>query len=147
MIVTKVVSKIGTKSISTGTASIENTLRDRPPVSLSSTELASKNPTNIDPQSPINIDAGLKLKTRKPRSPPQKPKPDSLIHLAIGINPTASDAPAISAIPAARPSILSSRLTALVMPITKDRDKRVNQFVSGKRNCEPQPDYITEPIS
>ena len=60
--VTSVVSKIGTSSTSTGTASTAATLRDRPlPVPAASTLEARKKPTNIEPQSPMKIDAGWRL--------------------------------------------------------------------------------------
>jgi len=57
--VTNVVSKIGTSSTSTGTASTAMTLRDRPPpVPLTSAMEARKKPMNIEPQSPMKIEAG-----------------------------------------------------------------------------------------
>jgi hypothetical protein len=46
-----------------GTARIEKIPLDRPPAWPISTELASRKPTNIDPQSPIKIDDGT-LKER-----------------------------------------------------------------------------------
>ena len=57
--VTSVVSKIGTTSTSTGTARTAATLRDRPPPVAGNTALqARKKPTNIEPQSPMKIEAG-----------------------------------------------------------------------------------------
>ena len=44
-----------------GTASTGRKLRDLPPFTLISAELARKNPTNIEPQSPMKIDAGFEL--------------------------------------------------------------------------------------
>ena len=61
--VTNVVSKMGMTSTSTGTPRTAMTLRDRPPPlkPASSAELERKKPTNIDPQSPMKIVAGLRL--------------------------------------------------------------------------------------
>ena len=57
--VTNVVSKIGTTNTSTGTARTATTLLERPPPGpLTSALDASRKPTNIDPQSPMKIDAG-----------------------------------------------------------------------------------------
>ena len=118
--VTKVVSNIGTKSISTGTASIATTPRDRPPIWLSNTELERKNPTNIDPQSPIKIDAGLELKTRKPSNAPTNTAYESVsFTLPFIAKFIASEIAAIAEIPAASPSMLSSRFIAFVIPTTQ----------------------------
>ena len=80
----------------------------------------SKKPTNIDPQSPIKIDAGLKLKTRNPSKAPINTaikSRSSVCPLPAKLSP--SDTAPMVAIPAARPSMLSSRLMALVMPISQ----------------------------
>ena len=64
--VTSVVSKIGMTSNSTGTASTDINPRDRPPETCNSDVPARKKPMNIDPQSPMKMEAGLKLYTRNP---------------------------------------------------------------------------------
>src|SRR5207244_12545705 len=61
--VTRVVSKIGMTKINTGAARTDNRLRDRPvaPAELRSAVDARKNPMNIEPESPMKIEAGLEL--------------------------------------------------------------------------------------
>jgi hypothetical protein len=44
-----------------GTARIGTRLLDLPPERFTSAALASKNPTNIEPESPMKIEAGFEL--------------------------------------------------------------------------------------
>ncbi len=146
---TKVVSKIGTNKTSAGTAKIEMMPRERPPTSVIKTELASRNPTNIEPQSPIKIEAGLKLKTRNPMSAPMKAaKKTSSLNCPLAANPAARETAAIAAIPAESPSILSSRLIALVMPMSQKQVMamfKTSEFVHG--TTIPKPMTIATPIN
>src|SRR6266581_3017812 len=132
-IVTNVVSKIGMNRTKMGTASTGRKLRERPPERFIKAELARKNPINIDPQSPMKIEARCELYTRKARSDAAKA---ASISASIGCPPdkklSARKPEAIAAIPAASPSMLSSRLIALVIPtsqkIVKIRLREANRL-------------------
>ena len=73
---TKPVSRIGIKRMSTGIEIMEARLKNPvPPVCLELPEMvrqARVKPMNRLPASPMNMEAGLKLKTRKPRIAPKK---------------------------------------------------------------------------
>ena len=74
--VTSVVSMIGISSNSTGMASTASTFRRSPSEAPTWFETRvrppRKNPRNSDPQSPMKMDAGLKLKNRNATTAPRK---------------------------------------------------------------------------
>ena len=76
-------------------------------------------PRNRLPLSPMKIFAGLKLKIRKPPAAPAiaAATPVPAMPPEISEKP-ASTMAAMQEIPAESPSMLSSRLTALVIPMT-----------------------------
>jgi hypothetical protein len=61
MTVTNVVSKIGIRRTKIGTARTGRKLRERPPEMLIREVVARKKPMNIEPQSPIKMEAGFEL--------------------------------------------------------------------------------------
>ena len=116
---TRVVSKIGPSSSKIGPATTETIpegcVPDRPATSVSA---ARFNPRNKLPVSPMKMDAGWKLYTRKPVVAPSRDarySADGVAPVCVNM-PTMRNRPAISAVPAHRPSMLSSRLKPLVIP-------------------------------
>jgi len=79
-------------------------------------------PISIDPLSPINIEAGLKLKYKKPSNAP--PRADDIRHIITLFEAkpkTKFVTQTKNARPAARPSIPSTRFIALIIPTIHNR--------------------------
>jgi hypothetical protein len=123
MIVTRVVSRIGTARTRMGRKSVATVvpaafqLAERP-------SAASEKPSSWLPESPMKIAAGLpgrRLKGRKPaQASPTASARTSTSRLSCVVEPSmAKYAQAIAAIVAARPSMLSRRLKAFVIPTSQ----------------------------
>src|SRR4030042_5577032 len=91
---------------------------------------AIMNPMKRLPASPMKILAGLKLYTRNPRRDPRytelviRTKPGALLVCAFRKCVRKTKPPAIKAIPADNPSMLSRRLKALGIPTIQIMEKK-----------------------
>ncbi len=116
---TRAVSKSGISSSSTGAATTESTF-DSVVLRLSDDKVNadSVTPMNRLPLSPMKIDAGGKLKTRKPSIAPSSREAYEVVGMGSSTEPDPASraATAMTAIPTQRPSMLSRRLNALVTP-------------------------------
>ena len=115
---------IGSKNINTGTPI--TAMRSEACCCWAIARPASVKPRNMLPLSPIKMPAGGKLKTRKPAKAPASAR---LTHSRAIFPASQKKYPktraAISAIPPASPSILSSRLSAFVIPTSQKYVKRI----------------------
>src|SRR3972149_3764177 len=139
VMVTNVVSKIGTSRRSTGTSRTAATPREEgnPPRGESP---ARKKRRKKLPAAPIKIRAGGKFLRRKPKTAPMKtaeaPAPPGFPSQR---KKTRRKPPAINAIPAERPSMLSSRLKAFVIPtIQKSVRKTSRRGIEVRRRRKPK---------
>jgi hypothetical protein len=97
---------------------------------------AIENPRKRLPQSPMKMRAGLKLKARNPSAAPPMALPTATV-VSLPVSPpnTVITRAAMPAMPAASPSMLSRRLTALVMPMTQSK---VRGNDSHRGQCRPK---------
>lgn len=114
--ITSVVSNIGRPKITIGIAKVKACVF----VNLSfSPIIARRNPRNILPVSPINIWAGLKLYLRNPKQlPARAADKEAIKNCPFIAERIKKKEAAMPAIPTDKPSILSKRLKALVIPTT-----------------------------
>src|SRR4030042_1886536 len=124
VIATKPVSRMGNKKTNVGTPTMAKMFEACVLRAIANT--ASEKPKNMLPLSPINILAGGKLNTRKPRIQPARDK-DRIsksgypaFQKNIERNPEV-----INATPPARPSILSSKLIAFVIPTNQKKVRMI----------------------
>jgi hypothetical protein len=113
---TNVVSNIGRAKITIGMAKVKADVF----VNLSFNPItARRNPRNILPVSPMKIFAGLKLYRRNPKQLPAKAADKEAIkNCPFMAERRRKKEEAMPAMPTDKPSILSKRLKALVMPTT-----------------------------
>src|SRR5262245_15780907 len=132
--VTSSVSKIGTPKASAGMARMPKRFEacsQDPRIVVQ----ARVNPRKRLPQSPMKIRAGLKLKMRKPRVAPSTDRE----RMEISGRPWISEKTNVvraemAATPAERPSMLSRRLKALVIPTTHKRVRKMFRKGLGMRS-------------
>jgi len=113
---TSVVSNIGRPKITIGIAKVKACVFVNPSFSPI---IARRNPRNILPVSPINIWAGLKLYLRNPKQlPARAADKEAIKNCPFIAERIRKKEEAMPAIPTDKPSILSRRLKALVIPTT-----------------------------
>ena len=113
---TNVVSKIGMNSTMTGAAITASSSLGPASTAGPRLAMASTIPTSRLPASPMKIDAGCALYTRKAHSAPSSVASSCVSGAAAVPRTSSRQTHAIAPTPVASPSMLSSRLNALVMP-------------------------------
>src|ERR1043166_4937656 len=110
---------MGMITIAAGTNSTEMMLVDAW-LGYAAPNPASSAPMNSDPESPMKIEAGLKLYGRKPARDPLSARHTAAnAGVPSSANVTPRNKDAIAATPTATPSMLSSRFSALVTPMNQ----------------------------
>ena len=134
--VTNVVSKIGISISSTGTA-IDETMPRWACDSPTQASTASVDPRNKLPESPMKIVAGLKLNRRKPAPAPAIAAATAKTPGSPCREDTHTATAVTTAMPAQRPSMLSSRLKAFAVPTIQ------STVISALVTCDPVHGSVT----